>query len=186
MPTVADQRRARHAGGGGGSAMTKTTTTTGRTRGLLIALAVAAALAAAEVGLNLWRGPLACVEVVNLGPDPIENLRVDNGAARAVVALVEPGGRAKVYLAGDRPGPFRLTLLQRSAERTVALPGFDPVAESRGGFKTVLRLRPDAVERSRAPDPAPLADAARRLGRSLRRSYHEALGRPPDPPDGDG
>ena len=157
---------------------------TRRTRGVLIALSVAAALAAAEVGLNLWRGSEACVEVVNLGAEPIEKLLIVQGASRSPAPDVPPGGRVKVYLAGNRTGPFTMTFSQKgNAMGSFALPSFNPAEASRGGYKTVLRVRSNEVERFQADaDPATPLGA---LVRGLWRSLLESVGLEPDPPNGE-
>jgi hypothetical protein len=152
---------------------------TRRTRWTLIVLVIMALLVAAEVMLNLARGPQAMVQIENNGAEPIEDLVLVLGASRAEVLRVAPGAKAKVYLAGQGPRTLRLSFRQRgNALSGFDYPGFDPVQLSRDGFKLVLRVRPNEVERYQ--DDAEPATPMGWIVRDLWIRFLDALGIEPD------
>lgn len=117
-------------------------------RRLYVFLAIVALLIAAEVGLNLLRGPAGCVEVVNEGSDPIEGLVLTCGTERQDVARVPSGTSAHIYLGGDGSKPLVLKFRQRgNVLGTYEVPGFNAGYLRRDGFKLVLKIRPGEVER---------------------------------------
>ena len=121
---------------------------TKRARNLSILGVVVGVVVAAEMAVNLMRGPEACVEVHNEGAEPIENLVVSWGSGRHAVGRVESGGSVRVFLPGRGARPLGLTFRQKgNAMGSYELPGFDPEQLSREGFKQVLRVRPNEVER---------------------------------------
>jgi hypothetical protein len=121
---------------------------TGRKRWWVIGLASLGVLVVAEVAFNLARGPEACVEVQNAGAEPIEGLTLTLGSSQASVARVEPGGTARLYLRGRRAQTLVMKFLQRgNALGAFEQPGFNPSQMSRDGFKQVLRVRINEVER---------------------------------------
>jgi hypothetical protein len=109
---------------------------------------VAAALVAAEVGLNLARGPEACVEVVNGGAEPIERLTLSCGSSRASIDRIAPEGTARLYLRGRGVHPLVMRFTQKgNALGVFEYPAFNPGQMSAEGFKLVLRVRTNEVER---------------------------------------
>jgi hypothetical protein len=152
---------------------------TRRTKGKLIVIAILVALVGTEVGLNLWRGSEAMVQVENVGADPIDDLVVTCGDNRVVVGRVSPGESAKVWLRGHGPRMLQLTFSQRgNALGSFQLPGFDPADMNREGFKLVLRIRPNQVEKFQDD-----AEPATPLGRFVHKVWTdtlESLGIEPD------
>lgn len=152
---------------------------TRRKRGTLIAVGVVAVLAGAEVALDLARSPEAGVTVENLGDEPVDGLVVSFGDSRSEVARVRPGGAVTVRLGGRGEHPLRLTFRQRGNPLgSFELPGFDPAQMNRQGFKLVLRLRPNEVERFQ--DDAEPATPAARLARDAWAWFQSWLGIEPD------
>jgi hypothetical protein len=152
---------------------------TRRTRWILIVLAILALLVAAEVVLTLARGPQAMVQIENTGAEPIEGLVLVLGASRAEAPRVEPGAKTKVYFTGRGPQPLRLSFRQRGNPLTgFNYPGFDPEQLSRDGFKLVLRVRPNEVERFL--DDAGPSTPLGRIVHDLWTRFLESLGLEPD------
>ena len=114
----------------------------------MIVLSVLLGLTVIEVVLNWVRGPEALLQIENLGPEPVGSLVVSLGNTRVPVAAIEPGGTARVPLHGRGPETLRLSFRQAGNAMTGYLhPGFDPVQMRRDGFKLVLGVRPNEVER---------------------------------------
>ncbi|GAC1473945.1 MAG: hypothetical protein NVSMB9_23450 [Isosphaeraceae bacterium] len=121
---------------------------TRRKRNTLILLAFLLALVGAEIVLNRVRGPEACVQVENLGSEPMRDLIVLLGSSRARVPLVEPGGTARVFVHGRGAQTLVLKFGQAGNPMTdFEVPGFDPGQMNSEGFKLMLRVRPNEVER---------------------------------------
>lgn len=151
----------------------------GLTRGLLILFGVLAFLAVTEVVLHLVKAPSACVQVENVGVDPIEDLVVSAGDSRTVVGRIEPGATAKAYLSGRGEQTLLLTFHQRgNALGSFQHPGFDPDEMMRDGFKLVLRIRPGEVERYQ--DMAEPTTPLGRLAQNAWQNFLKALGLGPD------
>jgi hypothetical protein len=152
---------------------------TRRTRSTLIVLTVVAVLAGAEVALNLLKGPEACVQIENPGAEPVNDLVVVCGQSRVKVPTIEPGGTARVFLAGRQVNTLQLNFRQRgNAIGSFQLPGFNPAQMHSGSFKLVLRLRPNEVERFQDD-----AEPTTSLGKFLRDLWNntlESLGIRPD------
>lgn len=120
-----------------------------RTRGAVVVLSVLLGLAGIEVGLNGLRGPQALLLIENLGPEPVGSLVVSLGDRRFPVAEIVPGGTARVSLSGRGPETLRLSFRQAGNAMTgFQHSGFDPAQMRRDGFKLVLRIRPNEVERA--------------------------------------
>jgi len=152
---------------------------TRRKRGTLIALGVVAFLVVAEVALDLARSPEAGVTVENAGDEPVDDLVVSFGDRRAEVGRLRPGGSATVRLGGRGEHPLRLTFRQRGNPiGSFELPGFNPAQMNGQGFKLVLRLRSNEVERFQ--DNAEPATPAARLARDAWARFLEWLGVEPD------
>jgi hypothetical protein len=121
---------------------------TRRTRNILIVLAIVTALVATEVTLNLWKGAEACVQVENLGDQPIENLVLTCGKSRAAVPSVAPGASVNLYLAGNSPSTLLISFRQKGNAMTgFQVQKFNPAELAREEFKLVLRVRTNEIER---------------------------------------
>lgn len=117
-------------------------------RNILIGAAALLGLVGVEAGYNVLKSPKACVEIENLGPEPIEDLAVACGESRVEGVSIAPGATAKVFVSGRGPGLLSLRFRQKgNALSSFDLPGFDPAQMSREGFRLMLRLRPNEVER---------------------------------------
>lgn len=144
-------------------------------RNILIVAAALLGLVGLEVGYNLLKSPEACVEIENLGPEPIEDLVVACGENRVEGLSIGSGATAKVYVSGRGPGMLSLRFHQKgNALSSFDLPGFDPAQMSREGFRLMLRLRPNEVERYQ--DVAEPTTMLGRWKRDFLIRFHESTG----------
>lgn len=120
-----------------------------RKRNLTI-VAVLLVLVTVEVALRAVRDPIACVEVVNQGGEPIENLRLTWDQNAATVATIEDQGATKLFLGGRGQTLLTVEFQQKDNPLThFEIPAFDPAALEREGFKLVLVIRRNEFERYR-------------------------------------
>ena len=77
-------------------------------RGVILLFAVLALVIGSEVALELYYRGEALVQVENLGSEPVEGLTLINGAERVSFGKVQPGAKAKIYLAGHGTNTLRL------------------------------------------------------------------------------
>jgi hypothetical protein len=143
---------------------------TRRARGVWIGVAVVAALVGAELVLEAVKRPEACVEVENLGAEPIEGLVVTCGPDRAVAPKVAPGDKVRLLVAAKGPHTLQLGFRQRGNALTAyQVPGFDPGQMAADGSKLVLQLRPSEVIRFQddADPTTPLGRVVRDLWNSI-------------------
>lgn len=135
---------------------------------VVIGAAVVLALGTAEVVLNRLRGPEACVEVWNEGAEPIENLTLTCGGGRVDGPRIAPGDSARLYIGSPEARTLVLRFRQKgNALGTFELPGFSATLLRRDGFKQVLRIRSNEVERY-LDDADPATPAGRLLQRFWR------------------
>jgi hypothetical protein len=140
---------------------------TRRKRGILVVLGLFALLVTAEVALNVWRGSQVCVEVTNQGAVPIDDLVLSLGTSRASAGRVEPGASARLYLTGRRQTTLLMTFRQRGNPLgSYQVAGFDPALLNAEGFKLVLNVRPNEIERFQDD-----ADPATPIGRLLKAAW---------------
>jgi hypothetical protein len=119
-----------------------------RGRAILVFLGVALMLAAIEIGYTLWRGSLACVQVENLGTEPIQSLVLTCGSSSASTQILPPGGSVRLFLAGNVRGTLSIAFHQKGNAMTgFQVPGFDAPSMTSDGFKLMLRVRSNEIER---------------------------------------
>lgn len=121
---------------------------TRRTVHKLILLSIVVLLVGAELALNLWRGSQACVQVENLGEQPMENVVLTCGSSRTTVPRIDAGRVVKLYLSGDATNTLSMNFRQKGNAMTgFQMPGFNPAQLNREDFKLILRVRTNEVER---------------------------------------
>ena len=104
---------------------------------------------------------------------------IREGEYGARVAAIEPGGSARIALHGHGPETLRLSFRQADNAMTgFQVQGFDPAQMRRDGFKLVLRIRPNEVERAQ-DDAEPTTPIGKAL-RDLSNWALEKLGIEPD------
>src|SRR5205807_1910724 len=104
-----------------------------------------------------WVAPKACVQITNQGDGAIEDLIVSYAGSRVAVGRLPVGQSAQVWLSAGPKGPLRLDFKQKGNALTgFQVPEFDPTQNRRDGFKLVLVIKRNEVERFMDDDP--LAD----------------------------
>jgi hypothetical protein len=130
-------------------------------RGVLIGLGLVGLVIATEVGLNVWRGSQACIEVTNQGAEPIDDLVIALGSSRVVGGRLESGATIALYVSGNEPGTLLMTFRQRgNSLGSFQIREFDPARLKADHFKVMLNVRPNEIERAQEE-----ADPATPLGR---------------------
>lgn len=151
---------------------------TRKQRGVLIGLAVVVALIGAEFTLQRLKGTEACVQIDNLGAEPIEGLVVASGSSRAAAAQVQAGESVRLFLGGKGPQTLRLTFRQRGNGLTgFEMRGFDSALLAGEGSRLVLQIRPNEVVRFQ--DEAEPTTLARSFARNLWRRFVASISTPP-------
>ena len=155
----------------GGGLMTRRTL-----RRLSVFLAIVAVLVTAEVALNHWQGSAGCVEVVNEGQEPIEDLILTCGAHREGVSKIPAGAAARIYLGSHGSESLVVKFRQRgNVIGTYEVPGFNADDLRRDGFKLVLKVRPGEVERYQDDDEptSPVALLVNRAWKGISNSLND-------------
>jgi hypothetical protein len=123
----------------------------------IILVSLAVLLLGAEVGVRRWVVPKSCVQITNQGEGAIEDLIVSYAGSQVAVGRLPTGQSTQVWLSAGPKGPLRLDFKQKgNAIRGFEVPEFDPAQNRRDGFKLVLVVRSNEVERFMDDDP--LAD----------------------------
>ena len=87
-------------------------------RGIFAIVAILGLLFAIEVGINLWSGPSATVQIDNLDAEPIEDLELILGTNRDGPSKLEPGGSARFELHGRGERTLVVQFRRRGNART--------------------------------------------------------------------
>ncbi len=121
---------------------------TKKKRRVLVVVGIVALLLGAEIALNIWRGSQACIEITNQGSTPIEDLVITLGSRRVSVPKIAPQASTRVYLTGRTTGTLLMTFHQDGNPLgTYQVPNFDPVSLNSEGFKLILNVRMNEIEK---------------------------------------
>jgi hypothetical protein len=143
-------------------------------RGVLIGIGVVAFLISLELGLNIWRGTQACVEVTNQGAEPIDDLVLTFGSNRVRTGRLDPGASVALYISGVGPGTLGMTFRQQGNPLgSFQIPSFEPSKLKLDNYKLLLNIRPNEIERSQ--DDADPATPLGRLWKARWMRVNEAL-----------
>jgi hypothetical protein len=138
--------------------------TTKTKRGVLIGLGAVGLMIAVEVGLNVWRGSQACIEVTNQGAEPIDDLVLTLGSSRVAASRIEAGATVALYISSRESGTLLMTFRQQGNPLgTFQIPEFDPARLKADNFKVMLNVRRNEIERAQEE-----ADPATPLGRLVK------------------
>ena len=137
----------------------------------IILASLAVVLLGVEVAVRHWVAPKACVQITNQGDGAIEDLVVSYAGSQLAVGRLPVGQSAQVWLSGGPKGLLRLDFKQKGNALTgFQVPEFDPAQIRRDGFKLVLVVKRNEVERFMDDDPLAdretLEDRVRRWMRS--------------------
>ena len=112
-------------------------------------------LVGAEVAVRQWVSPKACVQIINQGDWVMDGLVVSFADSKVVVGRLGVGQSAQVWLTAGPKGLLRLDFRQKgNALNGFQVPDFDPEANTRDGFKLVLIVKTNEVQRFMDDDDA--------------------------------
>jgi hypothetical protein len=115
-------------------------------------------LLGAEVAVRQWVvAPKTCVQITNRGDAAMEDLVVSYAGSQVAVGRLPVGQSTHVWLSAGPKGLLRLDFKQKGNALTgFQIPDFDPAQIRRDGFKLVLVVKSNEIERFMDDDP--LAD----------------------------
>jgi hypothetical protein len=114
---------------------------------MLIASVVLVAVGA-ELAVRTWHPSSGCVQVVNEGDSPLDELVVSYADTRVPRGRLEVGQSTKVWFTAAGRGRLSLDFQQKGNPlKGFEIPDFDPAENLRNGFKLVLIVKPNRVER---------------------------------------
>jgi hypothetical protein len=123
----------------------------------IILLSVAGLLLGAEVAIRQWMSPKSCVQIINQGDGAMEDVIVTYAGSQVRVGRLPAGQSTHVWLSAGPKGLLRLDFKQKgNALMGFQVPDYDPVQNRRDGFKLVLLVKSNEIQRFM--DDEPMAD----------------------------
>jgi hypothetical protein len=114
---------------------------------ILVALVILLAVGA-ELAIRLWHSAKGCVQVVNEGDAPMDDLVVSYAETKVALGRLGAGQSAKAWFTAGERGALTLDFKQKDNPlRSFRVPDFDPVESTSNGFKLVLVVKSNRVER---------------------------------------
>src|SRR5438270_9568710 len=118
-----------------------------RRRWILLALAIAL-LVGAEVAVRRWVAPKACVQIINQGEGAMDDLAVSYADTKVPAGRLGVGQSTHVWLTSGPKGLLRIDFRQKGNALTgFQVPDFDPSQNLQDGFKLVLVVKTNEVQR---------------------------------------
>ena len=123
----------------------------------IILVSLAVLLLGAEVGVRQWTAPKVCVQITNKGEGAIEDLVVSYAGSQVAAGRLPVGRSTQVWVSAGPKGLLRLDFKQKgNALKGFQIPDIDLAQVRRDGFKLVLVVKSNEIERFMDDDP--LAD----------------------------
>jgi hypothetical protein len=111
-----------------------------------------------ELAVRTWNGTKACVQVINEGDAPIEDLVVSYSTTRVELGALGRGLSAKAWFSDAGRRPLTLEFKQQdNALKGFKIADFDPGENSRNGSKLVLIVKSNRVDRFMEEDEASMS-----------------------------
>ena len=108
----------------------------------------------AELVVRPWNPSKACVRIVNQGDAALEDLVVVYRETKIRLGRLGSGETTNAWFSAAEKGPVTLEFNQDGNPlKGFQIPDFDPVDNISNGFKLVLVLKKDQVERFMDDDP---------------------------------
>jgi hypothetical protein len=127
-------------------------------RWAIVVAAVILAAVGAELVFRHWYSSSGCVQVVNEGDGPVDNLVIRYADTRVARGTLGVSQSTNVWLTSSGKGTLSLEYQQKgNSLRGFEVQDFDPAENLREGFKLVLVIKPNIVERLREEDPSTIA-----------------------------
>lgn len=132
-----------------------------------LAVLVVALLVVAEVYLRQWEQPRATLQIINEAGGLMEDLVVAYGDTRMPVGTFAQGQSVTLSMTAGPLGPLRLEFHQKSnAIRSLEIPDYDPAQNVQDGYKQVLVIGNNQIQRYAEDDDT--ANARQSLGQTIK------------------
>jgi hypothetical protein len=120
-----------------------------RRKWIIVAVVLVVLAGAAEFAVQPWKVPKGCVQIVNQGDAPIEDLVLSYAGTKVVMGRLGTGQSGHAWFTGDKVGPLILDFKQKGNPMSgFQIADFDPGANIRDGLKLVLFVKNDQIQRS--------------------------------------
>jgi hypothetical protein len=117
-------------------------------RWIIACVVLGCVIVAAEIGFKLAVPSSARLDVVNETGETIENLVVIFGDTRIALGNLAAGQFASAWITADQPGTVKLDFRQKNnGMNGIEIGDYDLSKDARGGFKLVVVVRKNQVER---------------------------------------
>jgi hypothetical protein len=119
-----------------------------RRKWIFLVAAIVLVAVGAELAVRWWNGSRGCVQVINEGDGPIDDLVVIYSATRVDLGRLGPGLSAKAWFSPAGRGTLTLEFKQNNNPlKGFKIQDFDPVENHRTGSKLVLVVKLNRIER---------------------------------------
>jgi hypothetical protein len=109
----------------------------------------------AELAVKLWNPTKACVQITNQGDAAMDDLVVVYRETRIRLGRLGAGETTNAWFSAAAKGPLTLEFNQNgNPMRGFQIEEFDPIDSIQNGFKLVLTVKKDQVERFMDDDPS--------------------------------
>jgi hypothetical protein len=116
---------------------------------MIIAAVLVVLAGAAEITVQPWKASKGCVQIVNQGDAPIEELVLSYAGTKVRLGHVAAGESSRAWFTAGNLGPLQLEFKQKGSPLTgFQVADYDPASNIRDGLKLVLFVRNDMVERA--------------------------------------
>jgi hypothetical protein len=120
-----------------------------RLKWVVIAAVLLLVAGAAEFVVHPWKTSKGCVQIVNQGDAPIEDLVVSYSGTKVNLGHLPPGQSRQAYFTVSKLGRLTLEFKQRGSPLTgFEVADYDPAVNVQDGLKLVLFIKKDQVERA--------------------------------------
>jgi hypothetical protein len=111
--------------------------------------------AGAELVVRLWNPSKACVQIVNQGDAAMDDLVVVYRETKVRLGRLGSGESTNAWISAAAKGPITLEFNQNgNPMKGFQVTEFDPIDSIQNGFKLVLVVKKDQVERFMDDDPS--------------------------------
>ena len=127
-------------------------------RWAILVAAVILAAVGAELAVRHWYSASGCVQIVNEGDGPLDDLLISYADTKVARGPLGVGQSTNVWLTVAGRGTLSLEFQQKGNPlRGFEVHDFDPAENLRNGFKLVLIIKPNRVERFMDDDPSAIS-----------------------------
>jgi hypothetical protein len=119
-----------------------------RRRLIIVASLAVVLLAAVEVTLRQWVNQKTCVQIINQSGEVMDDLIVTYAESKLPAGRLPVGQSTHVWLTMGPKGPLRIDFRQKNnGLGGFQVPDFDPGLNLRDGFKLVLVVKNNEIQR---------------------------------------